>query len=82
MPQQDITGLLMSILSRQKWGYLMEYTTDAQRMERLRVLMEQAVFQPVIDSEYPLDSAPAAFQRQLQRGKQGKVLIKFSDNPL
>lgn len=77
MPQRDIAGWLVSIFSRRKWGYLMEYDTDEQRMGRLRELMTDGVFVEAIDSEYDLELAKEAFARQLERGKKGKILLNF-----
>jgi hypothetical protein len=79
MPHLDIGGFLMSFLSPRKWGYLMEYDTDAKRMERLRVLLSERVFTEMIDSIYPLADASEAFVGQLRRGKQGKLLIQLSE---
>lgn len=77
MPQLDITGFIRSLFSKKKWGYLMEYNTDATRMERLRSLIAQQAFSPVIDSIYELSVAEDAFERQLKPGKKGKILLDF-----
>ena len=79
MPHLDVLGFVSSLFSRRKWGYLMEADTDAKRMSRLLGLMETGAFGAVIDSIYPLAQANEAFQRQLKPGKQGKILIDFSE---
>ena len=79
MPQLDVKGLLLSLLSRKKWGYLMEYDPDVTRMERLRSTMSEGAFNSVVDSIYDLDRAPEAFEHQLKPAKRGKILINFAD---
>jgi NADPH:quinone reductase-like Zn-dependent oxidoreductase len=34
----------------------------------------------VIDSVFPLTDARAAFQRTMQRGKRGKVVLRIADH--
>jgi len=75
MPHLDIVGLLKSLFSMKKWGYLMEYDTDQVRMERFRILMEEGCFLSVIDSVFKLENVTEAFKHQLQPGKKGKILI-------
>lgn len=77
MPHLDVTGYIRSLLSRQRWGYLMESKTDRSRMNRLGRLMAEDAFAPVIDSIYPLANAGEAFARQRESGKRGKILIDF-----
>ncbi|MEH6910065.1 MAG: NAD(P)-dependent alcohol dehydrogenase [Oceanicoccus sp.] len=79
MPHLDISGFIGSFFSRKKWGYLMEADTDVRRMSRLLGLMDAGAFGEVIDCIYPLTEADDAFQRQLQPGKQGKILINFNE---
>ena len=67
----------MSLMSRRKWGYLMEYDTDAKRMERLRDLLSEGAFKTMIDSVYGLEQAPDTFARQLRPAKKGEILINF-----
>jgi len=80
MPHLDVAGFVMSLFSRRKWGYLMEYNTDVARMERLRVLISQGAFTSVIDSVYSLEMAADAFDRQLKSGKRGKIVIDFRNS--
>ncbi len=80
MPQLDITGLLRSLFSPRKWGYLMESDTDRERMSRLQELMAAGAFREVVDSIYQLDQASQAFAHQLEHGKRGKILLEFSDH--
>lgn len=77
MPHYDIGGFLRSLVSRRKWGYLMEADTDTARMTRLHTLMVENAFTPIVDSIYPLARAKDAFARQLQSGKRGKILVDF-----
>jgi len=77
MPHLDVTGCALSLISRRKWGFLLEYDTDAARMERLRTLISQDAFTPVIDSVYDLTAALEAFDRQQKPGKRGKILVDF-----
>ncbi|MEP5766372.1 MAG: NAD(P)-dependent alcohol dehydrogenase [Halieaceae bacterium] len=79
MPHLDIGGFAKSLFSKNKWGYLMEADTDTKRMARLHALMQDGAFRPVVDSIYPLEQARNAFDRQLQPGKRGKILIKFGE---
>lgn len=77
MPHLDVMGFLASLVSRRKWGFLLESDTDPKRLGRLSELMAAGVFTPVIDGSFPLAEAPAAFARQEERGKRGKILISF-----
>ena len=69
----------MSLFSRRKWGYLMEYKAGASQMERLRVLISEGAFTALIDSVYSADRAQDAFTHQLESGKRGKILLDFQD---
>ena len=75
MPHRDVAGFARSLVSMRKWGFLLEYDTDARRMERLRTLIADGAFPPTIDSIYPLEDAAAAFARQERPGKKGKILL-------
>jgi len=77
MPQLDVAGFLRGLVSRRKWGFLMESDTDEKRMERLQALMSQGAFRTAIDSIYPFEKAADAFARQQETGKRGKILIDF-----
>ena len=61
MPHLDLTGSLRSLFSRRKWGFLLEYNTDPKRMERLRKLISQDAFPPVIEHIYHFSAATKAF---------------------
>ena len=78
MPHLDISGFLRGLFSRRKWGFLLEYNTDSARMERLRSLIADGAFRPVIDSIFKLEQAPEAFDSQQKTGKRGKILIDLS----
>jgi len=77
MPHLDLAGGARSLFSRRKWGFLLEYNTDAVRMERLRALISEGAFTPVVDSVYGVLEATDAFDRQKQPGKRGKILLDF-----
>ena len=79
MPHRDIAGFAASLVSRKKWTFLLERNTDATPMSRLRELISAGAFVEVIDRIYPLDDAAAAFERQLQPGKRGKILLDMRD---
>jgi len=79
MPHRDISGFATSLLSSKKWTFLLERNTDAARMGRLRELISAGAFTEVIDRVYHLDDATDAFERQLQSGKRGKVLLDMRD---
>lgn len=78
MPHLDFGGFLGSLFSRRKWGFLLVSDTDEGRLGRLRALMEEGVFRPVIESIIPVDRAVEAFERQQGTGKRGKILLDFS----
>ena len=82
LPNKDIAGFFLSLLSRRKWGFLLEYNTDENRMERLRKLIEEGAFIPAIDSIFTLEEAAQAFNRQHLPGKRGKILVDFRQLPL
>lgn len=77
MPQLDVWGFAQSLLSRRKFGFLMEADTDQRRLGRLVKLMEANAFEPIIDRVVPISNAPAAFERVLEKGKLGKILLDF-----
>lgn len=77
MPQLDVPGFIRSLVSRRKFGFLMEADTDQRRLCRLIKLMDASAFQPVIDKVVPISHAPAAFERILEKGKLGKILLDF-----
>lgn len=77
MPQLDVPGFTRSLVSRRKFGFLMEADTDQRRLRRLIELMEANAFQPVIDQVVPISNAPDAFERVLEKGKLGKILLDF-----
>lgn len=81
MPNHDVGGFFRSLVSRRKWGFLLEYNTDAQRMERLRQLISDGAFPATVDSIFPLSSALEAFERQLKPSKRGKILLDLRDAP-
>ncbi len=78
MPHLDVTGFLRSLVSRRRWGFLLESNTDQQRLSRLADLMEAGVFRPIVDSTYTLDDAASVFSRQEERGKNGKIMLDFT----
>lgn len=77
MPHLDLAGSVLSLFSRKKWGFLLEYDTDAARMTRLRTLISEGVFLPVINSIHEASEAIEGFTRQQKPGKRGKILIDF-----
>ncbi|MEM7136039.1 MAG: NADP-dependent oxidoreductase [Myxococcota bacterium] len=77
MPQQDIPGFFRALVSRRRWGFLLESDTDEKRMERVSQLMSEGAFRQVIDSVHSLEESEHAFARQQGRGKRGKILIDF-----
>jgi NADPH:quinone reductase-like Zn-dependent oxidoreductase len=42
-------------------------------------LVDEGAVRPAIDSVFPLSEARAAFERSLERGKRGKVVIRVAD---
>ena len=77
MPHHDLAGWARSLVSKRKWGFLLEYNTDVKRMERLRALISQGAFPPTVDSVYDISAATEAFDRQQKPGKRGKILLDF-----
>ena len=77
MPHLDLPGFARALFSRRKWGFLLESDTNENRMERLKSLMADDAFRPMIDSIHLLADAQQAFTRQQGRGKRGKILIDF-----
>ncbi len=75
MPHLDVAGFLRALVSRRKWGFLLESDTDQKRLARLSELMGAGVFTPVVDSSYGLEEATQAFARQEERGKRGKIIL-------
>ncbi len=75
MPHLDVGGFLRSLVSRRRWGFLLESDTDQKRLERLSELMAAGVFAPIVDSAYSLRDATKAFARQEERGKRGKIIL-------
>lgn len=77
MPHLDVAGFLRALVSRRKWGFLLESDTDQKRLGRLSELMAEGVFTPVIDSAYELQEAEKAFARQEESGKRGKIILEM-----
>lgn len=75
MPHLDVAGFMRALVSRRKWGFLLESDTDQKRLGRLSELMEAGVFTPVVDSSYTLQDAAKAFARQEESGKRGKIML-------
>jgi len=75
MPHEDVGGFARSLVSRKRWGFLLERNTDSARMERLTELIAAGAFTEVIDSVHSLDDFADAFDRQLRSGKRGKILL-------
>jgi len=75
MPHLDVKGFLHALVSRRKWGFLLESDTDQKRLSRLSELMAAGVFTPVVDSSYELQDAAHAFARQEKSGKRGKIIL-------
>lgn len=75
MPHLDVAGFLRALVSKRKWGFLLEGDTDQKRLSRLSELMESGAFTPVVDSSYELQDAARAFARQEERGKRGKIIL-------
>jgi len=78
MPHLDVTGFLRALVSRRKWGFLLESDTDQKRLGRLSALMEEGVFVPAIDSVFAFDDAAQAFARQEESGKRGKIILTMA----
>ncbi len=81
MPHLDVTGFLRSLVSRRKWGFLLESNTDQNRLGRLSALMKEGVFVPAIDSVFAFEDATQAFARQEENGKRGKIILTMSAAP-
>ena len=77
MPHLDVPGFVRALVSRRKWGFLLESDTDQKRLGRLSVLMEEGVFVPAIDSVFAFEDAALAFARQEESGKRGKILLSL-----
>lgn len=77
MPHHDLAGFARSLLSSRKWGFLLVHDTDAPRMNRLRQLMGDGIFQETVDRVFPANAAVEAFDYQQGTGKRGKILLDF-----
>lgn len=75
MPHLDVLGFVGGLVSRRKWGLLLEGNTDEKRLGRLVSLMSEGAFTPVVDSSFPLAEAAQAFARQRERGRRGKIIL-------
>jgi len=58
--------------------YFVVAPNRAQLIE-LAALVDGGVLKPMIDSTFPLGEARAAFERTMQRGKHGKVVLSVTD---
>jgi NADPH:quinone reductase-like Zn-dependent oxidoreductase len=59
--------------------YFVVEPNRSQLVELARLVDSEAV-RPAIDSVFPLTDARAAFQRTMQRGKRGKVVLRIADH--
>jgi NADPH:quinone reductase-like Zn-dependent oxidoreductase len=48
------------------------------QLEEITRLVDEGALRPEIDSVYPLEEARAAFERSLQPGKRGKVVLRLT----
>jgi len=57
------------------------FVVEPSREQLIQIarLADEGVLRPAIDSVYPLAEAPAAFERSLAGGKQGKVVIRVAE---
>jgi NADPH:quinone reductase-like Zn-dependent oxidoreductase len=51
---------------------------SGQQLAELARLADEGVVRPAIDAVFGLDEAQAAFERSMQRGKQGKVVLRIT----
>ena len=59
--------------------YFVVEPSRAQLIE-LAGLVDAGALRPVIDSVFPLSDAGAAFQRVMEPGKRGKVVLRVRDS--
>ena len=50
---------------------------SGQQLDELARLVDEGAVRPAIDAVFALDEAQAAFERSMQRGKQGKVVLRI-----
>ena len=50
-----------------------------EQLSEIAGLLDAGVLEPMVDSVYPLEDGPAAFDRSLQPGKRGKVVLRVTD---
>ena len=76
LPRIAQTAVLRPLLRRRKVGVVI-HRPGVAPLERLAALLEAGTIAPVIDSTYPLEEAPRAFERFGSGEFAGKVVIKI-----
>jgi NADPH:quinone reductase-like Zn-dependent oxidoreductase len=54
-------------------------TPNRTQLIELAALIDSGALKPMIDSTFPLTEARAAFERTMQHGKRGKVVLRIAD---
>lgn len=78
-PLRDLGGFVRAALSRRRAGWLMMLATTPPKLQALLDRVARGALRPVIDSQFPLARADAAFDRYATRGKRGRVLLTMGE---
>ena len=72
-------GTIVSIAEESEAGTYFVVEPNREQLRELARLVDAGELRVEIDSVFPLEAAPEAFTRSMQRGKQGKVVLRISD---
>jgi NADPH:quinone reductase-like Zn-dependent oxidoreductase len=75
---QGIGDRLVSVAEEPERGRYFVVEPNREQLNELARLADAGVLAPEIDSVYPLEQAPAAFERLGAAGKRGKVVLQVS----
>ena len=72
-------GTIVSIAEESEIGTYFVVEPNREQLAELTRLVDAGQLRVEVDSVFPLDAAPSAFARSMQRGKRGKVILHVEE---
>lgn len=79
IPANPFGSLVDMVLHRKSVGWLYVNKGDSKMLAELADWAAEGHLKSIIDSEFELADYQAAFEKALERGKSGRILLKFAD---
>jgi NADPH:quinone reductase-like Zn-dependent oxidoreductase len=73
-------GKIVSIAEESETGTYFVVEPNREQLVELGRLVDAGELRVEVDSVFPLEAAPAAFTRSIERGKRGKVVLRIPDS--